>query len=294
MTEHPVIVRTRREIDRLLDPLRGKGRIGFVPTMGALHEGHASLVRAAVDECDETVVSVFVNPTQFGPGEDFDAYPRTWEADRAAIAGAGAGIAFLPAVEEIYPPGPRAFIEIEGLSKVLCGARRPGHFRGVATVVWKLLQIVNPDAAYFGAKDAQQIVVLRRIVEELLGPWKIRSLPTVRESDGLAMSSRNRYLAEEERAAATALLRGLRAGRASLDEGERDPVAVVRSVSDVLGAEPLVDVEYVSLVSLTDLMPVARAEGNLLLAVAARVGRARLIDNFTLRVGEGMVQEILP
>ena len=209
-----LVAGTRGEMHEAVSARRVKGPIGLVPTMGALHEGHLSLVRASVSECAGTVVSVFVNPTQFGPGEDFEAYPREWESDRAKLAEAGTDFVFMPDVDEMYPPGPRVMIEVEELSEVLCGTSRPGHFRGVATVVWKLLQMVDPDVAYFGAKDAQQVVVIRRLVEDLLGPWTIRSLPTVREEDGLAMSSRNSYLSAEERVAATALYRALRAARA--------------------------------------------------------------------------------
>ncbi|MFH1679657.1 MAG: pantoate--beta-alanine ligase [Candidatus Eisenbacteria bacterium] len=285
--------RSGGELEDLLSGARGEKPIGFVPTMGALHEGHLSLVRASLRECGTTVASIFVNPAQFGPGEDLDAYPRPLEEDRALLEAEGADVLFLPSVEEIYPPGPRAFIEVEGLSGLLCGAFRPGHFRGVATVVWKLLRLVDPDAAYFGAKDAQQLVVIRRMVEDLFGRWTIRALPTVREEDGLALSSRNRYLAPAERSAAPALFRALAAGRELLDGGERRPGMVVRAANEVLDREPLVRPEYVALVSLADLRPVDEARGDLLLAVAARVGKARLIDNVALRVGK-RVEEILP
>jgi pantoate--beta-alanine ligase len=261
--------------------------------MGALHEGHLALVRASAAECAATVVSIFVNPTQFGPGEDLAAYPRPWEEDRALLERAGADLLFMPSEAAVYPRGYRTFIEVEGLSGLLCGAFRPGHFRGVATVVWKLLAIVDPDRAYFGAKDAQQLVVIRRLVRDLLGRWEIRALPTVREKDGLAMSSRNRYLGPEERAAAASLFRALSAGRELLEAGERRPGPVVRAASEVLGREPLVRPEYVALVSVDDLLPVSEARGDLLLAIAARVGKARLIDNFALRVA-GSVEEILP
>lgn len=293
MSERPAVARTREELAHLLAPSRGMGTIGFVPTMGALHEGHVSLVRASVAECDATAVSVFVNPTQFGPNEDFDAYPRTWNEDREKLARAGADLVFFPSVTDIYPEGPRAFIEVEGLSERLCGASRPGHFRGVATVVWKLLSLVNPFTAYFGAKDAQQVIVIRRMVEDLIGPWTIRSLPTVREEDGLAMSSRNAYLTADERRAAPLLFQGLTEGRRLVEAGERSPGAVTAAVRRVMESSPLARPEYVELARLADLEPATGVRGDLLLAVAARVGRARLIDNVCLRVGES-VEEILP
>lgn len=293
MSDGLAVARTREELRRILLDLRSRGAVGFVPTMGALHKGHASLVRAAAEECPVTVVSIFVNPTQFGPNEDFDAYPRTGEADLRTLERAGADVVFLPSPEEVYPEGPRAFIEIEGLSDRLCGASRPGHFRGVLTVVWKLLELVDPDTAYFGAKDAQQVVVVRRMVADLFGPWEIRSCPTVREPDGLAMSSRNAYLGPEERTAAPALFRGLTEGRRRLEGGERDPGVVVEAVAAVLDRTPRMETEYVQMVDLRDLRPVPRAEGDLLLAAAVRVGGTRLIDNLALRVGEG-VEGILP
>ena len=286
-------VRKRDELARLVDGLRERGPIGFVPTMGALHEGHLALVRASVEECAATVVSLFVNPTQFGPGEDLDSYPREWESDREKLAAASADLVFLPAPEEIYPPGSSTVIDVAGLSRRLCGASRPGHFRGVATVVWKLLQLVDPDCAYFGAKDAQQVVVIRRMVEDLFGRWTIRSIPTIREEDGLAMSSRNAYLGREERLAAPVLHAALRRGRALLEEGERESGAVVTAIREVIDGEPLAGTDYVKLVSLGTLEPVEEALGDILIAVAAQFGPARLIDNMTLRIGDS-VEEILP
>jgi pantoate--beta-alanine ligase len=287
------VARARRELDVFLRELRAEGPIGFVPTMGALHEGHLSLVRASVGECARTVASIFVNPTQFGPGEDLAAYPRPWEEDQALLEAEGADVLFLPSAEEIYPAGPRAFIDVADLSGLLCGAFRPGHFRGVATVVWKLLQIVDPDVAYFGSKDAQQAVIVRRMVKDLFGRWTIRVLPTIREKDGLAMSSRNRYLDPSERAAATVLFRALAEGKRVLESGERKAGMAVRAASETLAREPLARPEYVALASLADLRPVEEARGDLLFAIAARVGKARLIDNLALRVGE-RVEEILP
>ncbi len=294
MSEALRVLRTGSELREGLSAARRAGTVGFVPTMGALHEGHLSLVRASKAACAWTVVSVFVNPAQFGPGEDFESYPRPWEKDRALLQGAGADAVFLPDRAEVYPPGPRAYIDLPELAGLLCGAFRPGHFRGVATAVWKLLQLVDPDIAFFGAKDAQQVVVIRRMVADLFGRWEIRSLPTVREKDGLAMSSRNAYLNREEREAAAVLFRALTAGRALLESGERRAAMAARAASEVLRGEPRARPEYVALVSLADLRPVEEARGDLLLAIAARIGGARLIDNFALRVdGEG-VREVLP
>ena len=295
MTEESTrVARTAEELRGMLDERRTSGaRIGFVPTMGALHEGHLSLVRGAARECGLGVVSIFVNPTQFEPGEDFDRYPRDREGDRRKLGEAGAGLVFLPETETLYPPGSSTFVHVERLSRLLCGATREGHFRGVATVVWKLLEIVSPHVAYFGAKDAQQVVVIRRMVRDLFGPWEIRSLPTVREKDGLAMSSRNAYLSAEERAAAPALYRALSAARARAEDGERRAERIVAAARGELEKERRIDPEYLTLVSLADLQPVEQAEGDLLLAAAARLGAARLIDNICLRVG-AEVEEILP
>ncbi len=295
MTASPAAPSSGADLAALLGERRAKGRtIGFVPTMGALHDGHLSLIARAAEENDDVVVSVFVNPAQFGPGEDFEKYPRDFERDRRLAGDAGATILFHPGADEIYPAGHRTYIEVEGLSDVLCGEKRKGHFRGVATVVWKLLTLVDPRAAYFGAKDAQQLVVIRAMVRDLCGPWKIVAVPTVREADGLALSSRNAYLSPEERRAAPALFGALTAARRAAEEGERAANRLVKIMEGVLAAAgPTVVCEYACCVDLSTLGPVKEATGDLILAVAANVGGARLIDNICLRIGE-KVEEILP
>lgn len=273
-------VTTIAEVRKAVAEARARGaRIGFVPTMGALHAGHGALMDASVAECDVTVVSIFVNPLQFGPAEDFHKYPRDLEADEAFCRERGVDIVFAPSDEEMYPRPPRAFVEVEELTAGLCGAYRPGHFRGVTTVVTKLFHIVQPDVAYFGQKDFQQAAVIRRMVEDLNFPLEIRTVPTVREADGLAMSSRNRYLNPEERRAATALYRGLVAARELMEKGERDPEKVRARVREVWAEEPLVREQYIEVVDAVDLKPVSYIDGQVAVAVAAFVGTTRLIDN---------------
>lgn len=263
--------------------------VGFVPTMGALHEGHLALVRRAGELADRVVASVFVNPTQFGPGEDFQSYPRKPERDADLLAGAGCDLLFLPEVETVYPPGDCTAVEVAGPALGLEGDHRPGHFRGVATVVTRLFHLVRPDLAVFGEKDAQQLAVIRRMVCDLHLPVEIVGHPTVREDDGLAMSSRNAYLGPEERRAATALYGALTAARAAVEEGERDANRVREAMRRVLAAEPLVEPEYAEVVDAESFRPVETIAGELVLPVAARVGRAnaggtRLIDNVRLTV----------
>ena len=260
--------------------VREAGRtVAFVPTMGALHEGHLSLVRRARALGDEVWVSIFVNPTQFGPGEDFDRYPRELEADLERLDGEGVAVVFAPSTAEMYPEPPAVTVGFGGLENVLCGASRPGHFAGVGLVVLKLFNVVAPEAAVFGQKDAQQAVLILRLVRDLDLPVRIDVAPTVREPDGLAMSSRNRYLAPADRAAAPTLYRALLAGREAVASGETDPAVVARAVTEVLDAEPRLEVEYAACVDPWTLHPPARVTGPVLLAVAARLGPARLIDN---------------
>jgi pantoate--beta-alanine ligase len=280
-------VRTVPELRAALDRERRAGsRIGLVPTMGALHEGHLSLVRHARHDCDVVVVSLFVNPAQFGEGEDLDTYPRDEARDAELAAEAGADLLFAPPVEEVYPEGFDTTVEVGGLTEVLDGdptRRGPEHFRGVATVVTKLFNMVGPDAAYFGQKDAQQALVIKKLVRDLDFPVEIEVCTTVREPDGLAMSSRNAYLDPADRERALALSRALRAAEDAVAAGERDACAVLtaaRAELDAAGVEP----EYLELRSADDLSSVERVNGSTLLAVAARVGRARLIDNTTLGV----------
>jgi pantoate--beta-alanine ligase len=278
-------VRTVRTVEALraeLAPHRREGRsIGLVPTMGAFHEGHLSLMRAARGQSGVVVVSLFVNPTQFGEGEDLAAYPRDEARDAELAAGEGVDLLFAPPAEEVYPSGFDATVTVGDVTEVLDGdpaQRGPEHFAGVTTVVTKLFNMVQPEAAYFGQKDAQQAVVIRKLVRDLDMPVRIEVCPTVREPDGLAMSSRNAYLTEEERVRALALSRALDAADAAVAEGRReaeDVLAAARQELDAGGVEP----EYLELRSAGDLSPASRVNGTTLLAVAARVGRARLIDN---------------
>lgn len=257
----------------------GKRPLGFVPTMGYLHEGHLSLVRRAREECATVVVSVFVNPLQFGPGEDFERYPRDPEQDLALAKEAGADALFMPEVAGLYPEGFATEVRVRGLVDVLEGAARPGHFAGVATVLAKLLNIVGPEKMYMGQKDAQQAFVVGRMIRDLNFPTHLVVCPTVREPDGLAMSSRNVYLNNEERAAAAAIPRALFAAR---DTGSTDPDALEETAREALFAEPLIALEYVSANDAATLGPVEPKTGEILLSLAARVGKTRLIDNVVI------------
>lgn len=274
------IVRTIAEVRGAVGEARRHGHVvGLVPTMGAFHEGHLSLIRRARTESDLVVVSIFVNPTQFGPSEDLAAYPRNEARDVELAREAGADIVFAPPVEEIYPDGFATTIHVAGLTDVLCGASRGrGHFDGVVTVVAKLFQIVTPDAAFFGQKDAQQVLVIRRLVRDLDMPVRIVACPIVREPDGLAMSSRNVYLDPASRRRATALDRALAAAERIVAEGETAADAVLAAARAVLADEGI-EPEYLELRSPADLRALDRVDGAALLAVAARVGPARLIDN---------------
>jgi len=263
--------------------IRAAGQtLGLVPTMGALHQGHLSLVRAAQANCAAVAVSIFVNPTQFGPKEDFAAYPRTFDEDCRTLEAAGVELIFAPSADEMYPLGASTFVEVTGLSDRLDGASRPGHFRGVATVVAKLLNIFAPDQAYFGQKDAAQVAVLRKMVRDLQFPVQLAVCPTVREPDGLAMSSRNQNLGVEERRQALVLWRALTGVQQQVVAGEQDPGKLIAGALRVLGAEPAVQVDYFRIVDPDTLDDVARAHRGALVAVAARVGATRLIDNLVL------------
>ena len=253
--------------------------LGLVPTMGALHEGHLSLVREARKQCAPVVVSIFVNPAQFGPSEDFHKYPRTFEADRAALESLGVDYLFAPPAEEIYPPGFRTAVAVEGLSERLEGKSRPGHFRGVATVVLKLLEIVQPHLAFFGRKDAQQVRILQQMTGDLNLDARIVVCPIVREPDGLAFSSRNTYLKGDARRAATALYRSLEAVRREIAAGERNAACLLEALRRVIGAEAGISVDYADIVDAESLEPVASLRKACYVLLAALVGGTRLIDN---------------
>ncbi len=275
------VVKTVAGVRELVAAWRRQGlTVGLVPTMGYLHEGHASLVRRALSECDRVVVSVFVNPTQFGPGEDLQSYPRDPAHDQALLEGLGAHALFYPAVEEMYLPGACTWVNVEGLTEGLCGKTRPTHFRGVCTVVTKLFNIVAPDRAYFGQKDAQQLAVVRRMVRDLNMNLEVVGCPIVREADGLAKSSRNTYLSPQERTAACVLSRALSAAQERIKAGERDASAIVAGMRRVIEAEPLARIDYVEAVDALTLAPVTRIEGEVLFAMAVYIGKTRLIDNF--------------
>lgn len=277
------VASTVAEVRSAVAAARASGhRVGFVPTMGALHRGHGELVRAAKRACGFVVVSVFVNPTQFGPTEDFARYPRTLDADRQLTADAGGDLIFAPTPAEMYPDGFVTFVEVTKLDQVLCGPRRPGHFRGVCTVVLKLFNIVAPDVAVFGAKDAQQSIIIRRMVRDLNVPVTVQVEPTIREADGLAMSSRNRYLSADERAAAPKLYEALRAVQARAAAGETDVARLESALRASLEAIPGARVDYADILDADSLSPIARLERPALAAVAVFLGSTRLIDNVIL------------
>jgi pantoate--beta-alanine ligase len=281
------VARTKDELRLRVEAWRREGaRIGFVPTMGALHEGHLSLVRIARERGTRVVASVFVNPTQFGPTEDFNRYPRQPEKDGAMLEGAGTDLLFLPGVETIYPPGNATFVEPAGAALGLEGTCRPGHFRGVATVVLSLLNLVQADLAVFGEKDAQQLAVIRQMARDFHLPVEIVPAPTIREEDGLAMSSRNAYLSPPERQAATVLYRSLSAAAELITggSGERRGDEVRRLLREVLESEPAAKVEYAEVVNAETFAPVETLQGNLVLPLAVRIGGTRLIDNIRLAV----------
>jgi len=281
------IIRTVSELRNWSRAQRANDKtVGLVPTMGALHEGHASLIRAARKECGAVAASIFVNPTQFGPNEDFSRYPRTFDADCQLAEAEGAHVIFAPNVEEIYPQGAATFVEVEGLSNRLDGASRRGHFRGVTTVVSKLFLAAEPDRAYFGQKDAAQVSVLRRMTADLRFGVEIRVCPIIRDADGLALSSRNVYLSAEERKQALTLSRAIRRVEALFTKGVRDTAALVSAAREIFAAEPAVHIDYIALVDWATLQPVDFAgldsNGGTLFAVAAYVGATRLIDNTIL------------
>ena len=261
--------------------LAGKS-LGLVPTMGALHEGHMSLVGAAKAQCDVTSVSIFVNPLQFGPNEDFEKYPRTFERDSTMLREAGVDLLFLPAVAEMYPAGARTYVDVEDLSSKLDGGSRPGHFRGVATVVCKLFEVVRPDRAFFGQKDAAQVALLRKMARDLNMDVEIVVCPIVREGDGLAMSSRNAYLNAEQRRQALVLSRSLQHVKAALESGETTAAKLIEVGISEIANEPGAKLDYFAIVDADTLEPVETVSRGTLVAVAAWVGSTRLIDNMLL------------
>jgi pantoate--beta-alanine ligase len=274
------IVTTIAEARAAIAALRAQNKsVGLVPTMGALHAGHLTLVQAARAQCDAVVATIFVNPTQFGPSEDFSKYPRTFEADCELLRAANVDLLFAPDVAEIYPAGATTFVSVEGIEDRLDGQSRPGHFRGVATVVAKLFHIVAPSKAFFGQKDAAQVAILRRMVRDLHFDLEIVVCPIVRETDGLAMSSRNRYLNEDQRQSATVLYRTLTAMQERVEEGEVASSELIDAGLSVLSEEPDAQLDYLRVVDPDTLEDLPDSEGGALLAVAARFGSARLIDN---------------
>lgn len=274
------IITSISEMQKLADALRREEKtIGFVPTMGFLHEGHLSLMRIARRESDIVIASIFVNPTQFGPAEDFDRYPRDEEGDRAKCEAAGVDLLFVPEAEEMYPEKPAVFVTVEGISDILEGATRPGHYRGVATVVAKLFHIVKAHKAFFGQKDYQQCVVIKRMVKGLDLDVEIVMLPTVRETDGLAMSSRNSYLNAEERRAAAAIFRALSAGERLARTGVREPGKLKNTMRAFLQEEKGLSIDYIEIVDPENLAPLTGGAGEMVMLIAVRLGRTRLIDN---------------
>ena len=277
------IVKTIEEVRAQVKAWRAEGlTVGLVPTMGYLHEGHQSLIARSVAENDRTVVSDFVNPIQFGPTEDLATYPRDIERDAALCETTGANLIFHPEADEMYAPDFCTYVDMDHLTKGLCGKTRPIHFRGVCTVVSKLFHIVQPDRAYFGQKDAQQLAVIRRMVRDLNMPLTIVGCPIIREEDGLAKSSRNTYLSAEERKAALCLSRGLNKGKAAVEAGETDAEKVKAIITAEIEAEPLSRIDYVEIVDWNNLEPVSSTEGSILAAVAVYIGKTRLIDNFII------------
>lgn len=274
------LIRKIDEMRKYVRERKNKKLIGFVPTMGYLHEGHLSLIRKARRECDEVIVSIFVNPTQFGRGEDYHSYPRDLKRDIALSEKEKVDVIFAPSVEEMYPEGYSTFVQVEGrLSSVLEGASRPGHFRGVCTVLVKLFNIINPDISFFGEKDFQQALIVKKMVEDLNIDTRIVLLPTVREEDGLAMSSRNSYFNKEERKAAIILYRSLKKAKEWIDQGERNSFRIIQKMKDFIAKEPLARIDYIAIVDSKSLEEVEQVERGNLIALAVYIGKVRLIDN---------------
>jgi len=279
------LISSPKKMQQLSFSLKSKGKkISFVPTMGALHKGHLSLVEKARKLGDFVVVSIFVNPTQFGPGEDFQRYPRDLKRDKKLLQKAGCDLLFIPKVKDIYPEGYLTYVEVEELSQKLEGAFRPNHFRGVCTVVAKLFNLVQPDFAIFGQKDAQQAVIIKKMTEDLNFPIKIIVSPTVREKDRLAFSSRNSYLNLEERKQAKVLHQTLKLGKEMIKTGEKSPKKIINKMREMIEKTSLAKIDYIALTDSERLEPVKTIKGELLLSLAVRIGKIRLIDNLKLRV----------
>jgi len=279
-------VKTIQSVRKLVKAARDEGRkIGFVPTMGALHIGHISLVEAAVKKCDFVVVSIFVNPTQFSPSEDFEKYPRPLEADLEICKKAGVDVVFAPATEQMYPQENLTWVNVEKLTEQLCGRFRQGHFRGVTTVCAKLFNIVAPDVAFFGQKDAQQAIVIKKMVADLNMPLEIIVCPTVRESSGLAVSSRNQYLTEQEKKDAANIYKSLEECRKLIESGIKDCGEIVAKMHEILVNIPSIKIEYISIVDAETAQPIDNIIGRVLAAVAVKIGSTRLIDNILLDAG---------
>ena len=279
----PIICTTVAELREHVAQAKGQGqRVGLVPTMGALHAGHLSLANYSIQECGYTVVTIFVNPTQFAPHEDYTRYPRVFEADCQLLSTVGVNLVFAPDVAEVYPPGCNTHVEVGGVTEMLEGECRPGHFRGVATVVLKLFLMAGADVAYFGRKDYQQAAVVQQMVRDLNVPITIRTCPIVRESDGLALSSRNVYLSPDERRQALVLSRSLQTATQLVSSGEQSADRILAAMHSVFATEPLVHFDYIALVDPVTLQPVSHLASPTIAAVAARVGKTRLIDNTLL------------
>ncbi|MCR5705605.1 MAG: pantoate--beta-alanine ligase [Acholeplasmatales bacterium] len=281
------VVHTIKEVREIVKEWKKEGlSIGFVPTMGYLHEGHKSLILKSVSQNDRTVVSDFVNPTQFGPTEDLARYPRDLERDSKLVESAGADLLFNPEPSEMYPPHTTTTVNTTEVTEHLCGARRPVHFGGVCQVLTKLFNIVTPNRAYFGQKDAQQLAVVKRFVRDLNFDIEIIGCPIIREDDGLAKSSRNTYLSPEERKAAVILSKSLKAGKALIEAGERSSKKVIDEITKVLNTEPLARIDYVSVVDNVNIQPIDTIKGEVLVAIAVYIGTTREIDNFIIEVND--------
>jgi pantoate--beta-alanine ligase len=279
------VVEKIKNLKELIAQAKAAGKkIGFVPTMGALHAGHFSLIKAAKEQTDFVVVSIFVNPTQFGPAEDFDKYPKTLDADTAGCEKLGVDIIFVPSISEIYPSKNLTWVNVEKLTEPLCGKSRPGHFRGVATVCAKLFNIVEPDIAFFGQKDAQQSIVVKQMIADLNMPLQIVVCPTVRESDGLAMSSRNKYLNAEERKDAALIYAALQEAELFIKAGHRKNSELIGEMEKILKISSRIKIEYISILDSRTLEEIDRAKGKTFIAIAAKLGQARLIDNIILNI----------